>query len=56
MSLYDEIMALKNYKHCDCDYDEGFDDALEEAATLAKKYDEEIERIKREIEILLDCV
>jgi hypothetical protein len=42
MSLYDEIMALDQTedRHCS-DYGRGFMDAIEAAAELAKKYDEE---------------
>ena len=57
MRLYDEIMALDQVegRHCS-DYGRGFMDAIEAAAELAKKYDEERDNLKARIQELLDFV
>ena len=54
MSLYDEIMALDQVedRHCS-DYGRGFMDAIEAAAELAKKHDDEIDSLKDIIEDLM---
>jgi hypothetical protein len=44
--LYDEIMALSESSLINDDYNNGFNDAQLQAAELAKKYDDEIERLK----------
>jgi hypothetical protein len=52
--LYDEIMALDQVedRHCS-DYGIGFMDAIEAAAELAKKHDDEIDSLKDIIEDLM---
>ena len=49
--LYDEIMALEAQKQNGY-YDAGFEDGIEAAAELAKKYDDEIERLNKELKRL----
>ena len=48
--LYDEIMEL-NYtsNYCDDYYKVGFEEGIEAASELAKKYDDEIDILKIEI-------
>jgi hypothetical protein len=53
--LYDEIIALEITKGSD-GYIQGFNNALEETAELAKKYDDEIERLRVENKYLIEAL
>lgn len=50
--LYDEIMAEKSEFYNE-QYGRGFNDGINKSAELAKKYDDEIERLNKLIDQLL---
>jgi len=54
MSLYDEIMALDQVedRHCS-DYGRGFMDAIEAAAELSKKYDNERQELIDALQLMI---
>jgi len=54
--LYDEIMALQTSGLNSTDFDKGYDRGLDDAAELAKKYDDEIDRLRVENKYLIEAL
>lgn len=54
--LYDEIMALDSNDPPSRDYENGFCCARTQAAALAKKYDDEIKKLKFENKYLIEAL